>query len=44
MATKLNDRKTGGGRTPDSKRITFEDGQAKTNGGPLPLKTGVKKE
>lgn len=47
MATKLNDRtpKTGGSRAPDSKRITFDHGQAKTNGGPLPLKTGdVKKE
>ncbi len=48
MATKLNDRtpKTGGSRAPDSKRITFDGGQAKADGGsPLPLKTGdVKKE
>ena len=47
MATKLNDRtpKTGGSRAPDNKRITFEGGHAKTNGGSLPLKTGdVKKE
>ncbi len=45
MATKLNDRKTGGSRAPDSKRVKFDRGQAKTNGGSLPLKTGdVKKE
>ena len=47
MATKLNDRtpKTGGSRAPDSKRIEFDHGQAKTNGGQSPLKTGdVEKE
>lgn len=45
MATKLNDGKTGGSRAPDGKRITFNRGRAKTDGGSLPLKTGdVKKE
>ena len=47
MATKLNDRtpKTGGNHAPDSKRVEFDHGQAKTSDGSLPLKTGdVKKE
>ena len=44
MATKLNNRKTGGSRAPDSKRVTFDHGVAKTNGGSLPLKTGVVKK
>ena len=45
MATKLNERKTGGRRTPDGKRVEFDQGQAKSNGGGLPLKTSdVQKE
>jgi hypothetical protein len=39
MATKLNDHKVGSGRTPDGKRVTFDRGQAKSNGEGLPLKT-----
>ncbi len=45
MATKLNGKKTGGRRTPDGKRVTFARGEAKSNGGGLPLKTSdVQKE
>lgn len=39
MATKLNDRPPKGRRTPDGKHVTFDHGQAKSNGGGLPLKT-----
>ncbi len=40
MATKLNTRSTKKNRrAPDGKRVTFNRGRAKTNGGSLPLKT-----
>lgn len=45
MVTKLNDRTQKGRRTPDGKRVEFDRGQAKSNGGGLPLKTSdVQKE
>lgn len=45
MATKLNNRKTGGSRAPDSKRVKINNGVVNTESGSLPLKTGdVKKE
>lgn len=45
MATKLNDRTPKDRRVPDGKRVTFDRGQPKSNGGRLPLKTGdVQKE
>ncbi len=40
MATKLDTRAAKKGRrVPDGKRMTFDHGQAKANGGGLPLKT-----
>ncbi len=46
MATKLNTHSTkNSGRTPDSKRVTFDRGQAKSGGSGLPMKTAdVQKE
>lgn len=45
MATKLNERKTGGRRAPDGKRVEFDRGQPKSGGGSIPLKTSdVQKE
>lgn len=45
MVTKLNERKTGGRRTPDSKRVTFDQGQAKAGDRvPVPMKTSDVKE
>ncbi len=45
MATKLNDRKTGGRTAPGGKRVTFERGQPKSTGRGLPMKTSdVRKE
>ena len=39
MVTKLNDKRNGTRRLPDSKRMTFEGGQPKSVGNKLPLKT-----
>lgn len=46
MVTKLGTRlPKNSGRTPDSKRVTFDRGQAKSGGGGLPMKTtDVQKE
>lgn len=42
MATKLGGIKTGGGRAPDSKRVTFDRGIARSAGGSVPIKTAQK--
>lgn len=39
MATKLGGSKSGGGRTPDSKRVAFDRGIARSAGGRTPIKT-----
>lgn len=39
MATKLGGSKSGGGRVPDSKRVTFDRGVARSAGGRVPIKT-----
>ncbi len=45
MVTKLNERKGAGRRTSDGKRVTFDQGQAKSTSSGLPLKTSdVQKE
>ena len=45
MVTRLNERKNGGRKVPDTKRVTFDRGQAKSSGGGLPMKTtDVQKE